>query len=164
MAGNAAALRDGKLDAVQVFEPYAEELLAAGAGHIWYAAANRGLTAYTTLVTRRSVIEQKRPELLRMVRALRKSVQWIKATPGAEIQRVLADYFPDLPPAILAAAIDRYRALDLYASDPVNRPEGFARLAACMRSGGALKRDIPFAECIDNSLAEEVLAEVAGSG
>ena len=36
------------LDAVQVFQPYAEELLASGAGHLWYAAADRGLTAYTT--------------------------------------------------------------------------------------------------------------------
>ena len=84
MAQNAAALRDGKLDAVQVFEPYAEELVASGTGHIWYAAADRGLTAYTTLVTRRSVIEQKRDELLRMVRAMRQAVRWIKATPGTE--------------------------------------------------------------------------------
>jgi NitT/TauT family transport system substrate-binding protein len=161
MAQNAAALRDGKLDAVQVFEPYAEELVASGVGHIWYAAANRGLTAYTTLVTRRSVIEQKRDELLRMVRAMHNAVRWIKATPGAEIQRVLADYFPGVRPEIYAGAIDRYRALDLYALDPVTRPEGFARLAASMRSGGVLHRDIPFLECIDNSLGEEV---VAGGG
>jgi NitT/TauT family transport system substrate-binding protein len=70
MAENAAALCAGKLDAVQVFQPYAEELLASGAGHLWYAAANRGLTAYTTLVTRRSVLDRKRDELLRMVRAM----------------------------------------------------------------------------------------------
>src|SRR5271166_6237036 len=51
MANNAAALRAGSLDAVQLFQPYAEELIASGAGHLWYAAADRGLTAYTTLVT-----------------------------------------------------------------------------------------------------------------
>ena len=53
MAENAVALRTGKLDAVQLFQPYAEELIASGAGHVWNAAASRGLTAYTTLVTRR---------------------------------------------------------------------------------------------------------------
>ena len=52
MAENAAALRDGSLDAAQLFQPYAEELIASGAGHVWYAAADRGLTAYTALVTR----------------------------------------------------------------------------------------------------------------
>jgi hypothetical protein len=28
-----------------------------------------------------------------------------------------------------------------------------------MRSGGVLRRDIPFEDCIDNSLAEQVVAE-----
>ena len=56
MADNAAALRAGSLDAVQLFQPYAEELIASGAGHVWYAAADRGLTAYTTLVTRRPLL------------------------------------------------------------------------------------------------------------
>ncbi len=160
MAANAAALLDGKLDAVQVFQPHAEDLLASGSGHLWYAAANRGLTAYTTLVTRRSVIDSKRDELVAMVRAMYRTLQWIAVTPGAEIQQVLAGYFPDVPPAIYAAAIDRYRALKLYNTDPITRPEGFDRLAAAMRSGGVLHRDIPFSECVDNSLAEQVVAEV----
>jgi NitT/TauT family transport system substrate-binding protein len=159
MAANAAALLAGELDAVQVFQPHAEDLLASGGGHLWYAAADRGLTAYTTLVTRRSVIDAKRDELLGMVRAMYRTLRWIAATPGAEVQQLLASYFPDVPPAIYAAAIDRYRALKLYSADPVTQPEGFHRLAAAMRSGGALDRDIPLGECVDNSLAEQVVAE-----
>ncbi len=162
MAANAAALRAGTLDAVQVFQPYAEDLLASGAGHLWYAAANRGLTAYTTLVTRRSVIATKRDELLGMVRAMAQTLQWIRATPGVEIQRVLAPYFPDVPAAIYAGAIDRYRALELYGPDPVTKREGFDRLAAAMRSGGALKGNIPFEDCVDNSLEEQVVDKGAG--
>jgi NitT/TauT family transport system substrate-binding protein len=159
MAANSDALRAGRLDVVQVFQPYAEDLLASGAGHLWYAAANRGLTAYTTLVTRRSVLDRKRDELLGMVRAMYRTLRWIRATPGTDIQRVLASYFPDVPPSIYVAAIDRYRALDLYSFDPMTRPEGFDRLAAAMRSGGALRRDVPFEKCVDNSLAEQVVAE-----
>ena len=65
MEENDAALRAGKLDAVHLFQPYAERLIASGAGHLWYAAATRGLTAYTTLVTRRDVLDQRDDELLR---------------------------------------------------------------------------------------------------
>ena len=161
MADNAAALRAGRLDAVQLFQPYAEELLASGAGHLWYAAANRGLTAYTTLVTRRTVIAERRDELAAMVRAIYRSLRWIGATPGQEVARTLAGYFPDVPAPIFAAAIDRYRVLGLYGPDPVLRPEGFERLATAMRSGGALSRDIPFAACVDNSLAEAAVAGFA---
>jgi NitT/TauT family transport system substrate-binding protein len=158
MAENAAALGAGTLDAVQLFQPYAEDLIASGAGHIWYAAADRGLTAYTTLVTRRSVLASRRGELLAMVRAMNRALRWIAATPGADVARALDAFFPDTPAAIFAAAIDRYRALRLYAPDPVLRREGFDRLAAAMRSGGALERDISFETCVDNSLAEEVVS------
>ncbi|MDR3538719.1 MAG: ABC transporter substrate-binding protein [Acetobacteraceae bacterium] len=163
MAENASALRAGRLDAVQLFQPDAEALLATGAGHLWYAAANRGLTAYTTLVTRQSVLGARRDELLAMVRGMYRALRWIAASPGAEVARTLGSYFPDLPTALFAAAIDRYRALGLYAPDPVLRQAGFDRLAAAMLSGGALAGPIPFAACVDNSLAEQVVAEEAGT-
>lgn len=153
MAENAAALRAGALDAVQLFQPYAEELTSSGAGHVWYAAANRGLTAYTTLVTRRAMLQSRREELLRMTRAMAHVLRWIEATPGIEIARALTDYFPSVPRDIFAAAMDRYRALGLYATDPVMPREGFERLQAAMRSGGALDRAIPFEDCVDNTLA-----------
>ncbi|HLY87562.1 MAG TPA: ABC transporter substrate-binding protein [Acetobacteraceae bacterium] len=153
MAENAAALRTGRLDAVQLFQPYAEELILSGEGHVWYAAASRGLTAYTTLVTRRAMLQSRSEELLRMTRAMARVLRWIEATPGSEIAGALADYFPSVPGNIFAAAMDRYRALGLYATDPVMPPEGFERLQAAMRSGGALDRAIPFEDCVDNTLA-----------
>jgi NitT/TauT family transport system substrate-binding protein len=160
MSDNATALRAGSLDAVQLFQPYAEELIASGAGHVWYAAAERGLTAYTTLVTRRPLLASRRDELLRMTRAMAHTLRWIAATPGSDIARALADFFPMVDPGIFAAAIDRYRALHVFAADPVLRCEGFDRLQSAMRSGGALDRAIRFEHCVDNSLAELSLAEV----
>ncbi len=159
MAENAAALRAGAVDAIQVFQPHAEQLIAAGAGHLWYAAASRGLTAYTTLVTRREVLARRPEELLAMTRAMLQTLRWIAATPGAEIARALAAFFPAMAPEILAAAVERYRALGLWGADPVLRREGFDRLKAAMISGGALSRDIAFETCVDNRLAELAVAE-----
>ena len=157
MAENTAALRAGTLDAIQVFQPFAESLVQSGEGHIWSAAATRGLTAYTTLVTRRAMLIDRRDELSAMVRAMYRSLRWLHATQGAEVALALAAFFPDVPTGMFAAAIDRYRGLGLYGPDPITRPEGVARLAAAMRSGGALDRDIPFAAIVDNSLAEEAV-------
>jgi NitT/TauT family transport system substrate-binding protein len=42
MPENIGALRSGALDVVQLFQPLAEELIASGEGHLWYAAATRG--------------------------------------------------------------------------------------------------------------------------
>lgn len=158
MAENAASLRAGTLDAIQVFQPHAEELLRSGAGHVWSQAADRGLTAYTTLVTRRPVLIERREELAAMVRAIYRSLRWIAATPGTEVARVLTGFFPGVPLPVFAAAIDRYRASGLYGPDPVTRREGVDRLQAAMRSGGALDREIPFESVVDNTLAEEAMA------
>lgn len=158
MAENAAALRAGKLDAIHVFQPYAEELVASGAGHVWYAAAMRGLTAYTTLVTRREVLAKRADELLAMTKGLYKTLRWFKETRGAEIAPLLKSFFPDVEQKIFAAAIDRYRALNLWAADPVIPREGYDRLQAAMRAGGALSKDIPFETSVDTALAEKAVA------
>jgi len=158
MEENEATLRAGTVDAIQVFQPYAERLIAAGAGHVWYAAASRGRTAYTTLVTRRAVLAKRADELLKMTRALHHTLGWFSRTPAVEITKVLKDYFPDVPPEIFAACIDRYRALELWASDPVVRREGYDRLHAAMRSAGVLSKDIPFEVCVDTKLAERAVA------
>jgi NitT/TauT family transport system substrate-binding protein len=161
MADNAAALRAGSLDAVQLFQPYAEEVIASGAAHVWYAAADRGLTAYTTLVTRRPLLQSRRDEFLRMTRAMAITLRWIAMTPGADIAHALSGFFPAVAPDIFARAIDRYHTLKLFAPDPVLRREGFDRLQAAMRSGGALDRAIPFDRCVDTALAEEALADIS---
>jgi NitT/TauT family transport system substrate-binding protein len=157
MAENVQRLALGELQAVQLFQPYVERLVSSGAGHIWYAAADRGLTAYTTLVTRRDVLETKPGEILAMNVALTKTLAWFAATEGAEIAGVLAEYFPDVTQPILAAAIDRYRALKLWASSTVLAREGFERLQDAMISGGVLRKRIAFETCVDNTLAEQAV-------
>jgi NitT/TauT family transport system substrate-binding protein len=158
MDQNEAALRSGALDAVHVFQPQAERLITSGAGHVWYAAATRGLTAYTTLVTRRSVLEQRADDLLKMTRAVHRTLGWFAATPATEIAGKLAGYFPDVPTTIFAGAIDRYRALKLWGRDPVIKREGYDRLHAAMRAAGALSKDIAFEDCVDTQLAKRAMA------
>jgi len=158
MAENAAALRAGKLDAVQLFQPYAEELIASGAGHVWYAAASRGLTAYTTLVTRRATLTGRADELTKMARGLHRTLRWFADAPATEVARTLQSYFPDVSQPIFAAAVERYRKLGLWGPDPVIRREGYDRLHAAMRAFGTLKRDIPYETCVDTSLAKRAMA------
>ena len=156
MGDNEADLAAGKIDAIQVFQPYAERLVASGKGHIWYAQASRGLTAYTTLVTKRETIDKRADEITRMTRALHKTLQWFDKTPAPEIARTLASYFPDLSPDLYAKAIDRYRGLKLWNTNPIVARAGFERLRQSMLSEGTIQRTIPFEECVDTKIAESV--------
>ena len=155
MAENARALREGRLDAVQLFQPHAEDLLASGAGHLWYAAATRGPTAYTTFVTRREVLAARREELMRLTRALHRALRWVASASEDEIGGALASLFPAVQPALIGAAVARYRALSLYAATPVIARDGVAWLHDAMRAAKMLSRDIPFDEVVDTSIARE---------
>lgn len=156
MEENAEALRRGELDAAQMFQPYAERLLRTGDAHLWYAAASRGLTSYTSLNTRRSVVQSRPEELLAMTRAMAKTLDWLQTSTPEDVWRAVAAYFPRLDGALFAAAVARYQALGLWGADPTLPREGFDRLKQAMLSGGALGRDIPYEECVEPRFAEMV--------
>jgi NitT/TauT family transport system substrate-binding protein len=157
MAENIAALRAGGVDVVQLFEPFVSTLVTEGAGHVWYAAATRGPTSYTTFYTRRGLLTTRHDELRRMVRAIHRTQLWVAGATGAEIADTIADYFPDVPAAIRAAACARYQALGIWSTTPVLPRSGYDRLLSSLVSGGFVA-GTPFEVAVDNSLAEDVMA------
>jgi NitT/TauT family transport system substrate-binding protein len=163
MSDNVAALRRGEVDVVQVFEPFASMLLHDGAGHVWYAQADRGPTSYTTFYARRGLLDARREELRRMVRAIYRTQKWIAAADGAAIADAITRYFPDVPPAILAASCARYKSLGIWGSDPRLPRAGYDRLRDSLVSGGFVSPGTDFAVAVDNSLAESVIAEAPPS-
>jgi len=159
MAENCAALARGEVDAVQVFQPFVEELVESGAGHVWQAAATRGPTSYTTLYARRGLLAARREECLRMVRALHSTLKWVHAGTGAQLASAIAAYFPAVPQKRLAHALDRYKLLGLWGRDPRLPRSGYERLGAGLVSGGLVKTEAPYETAVDNTLAELVVHE-----
>jgi NitT/TauT family transport system substrate-binding protein len=159
MASNAAALRRGEVDVVQLFQPFVEELIEAGAGHIWHAAAERGPTSYTTLYARRALLTDRRDECERMVRAIYRTLKWVHAGTGAQLAAAIAEYFPDVPHHRLANALDRYKALGLWGRDPRLPRSGYERLRSGLVSGGLVKAGAPYETAVDNTVADLVIHE-----
>jgi NitT/TauT family transport system substrate-binding protein len=159
MADNAAALRRGELDVVQLFQPFAEELIAAGDGHIWYAAATRGPTSYTSFYARRSVLAGQRDELKKMVRGLYRTQKWLHSNPPEELAAAVQSFFPSAEPSLLRAAVARYHALGIWGRNPILPCAGYERLRASLVSAGFVQYAAPFEQTVDNSLAEEVVRE-----
>jgi NitT/TauT family transport system substrate-binding protein len=159
MAENVGALRRGELDVVQVFEPFAAALEADGAGHVWHAQATRGLTSYTTFYARRRLLTTRRDELLRMVRAIYRTQQWVAHADSAAIAAAIAGYFPDVPLPILAAACLRYKRLGIWSSDPHLPRAGYDRLRASLVSGGFVSPGTDYEIAVDNGLVDAVKGE-----
>lgn len=157
MTSNAEALRDGTLDVIQVFQPFVEQLVREGVGHIWYAAASRGPTSYTALyATERTLIEQRNMALA-MTRAIYRTQKWLHAQDAGTVAETIAPFFPELEPDMLAACISRYKALGLWGHDPFLPKDGFERLKGACLSGGLIERGGDYGDCVDTSLARIVI-------
>lgn len=158
MADNTAALRYGEIDVVQLSQPLAEELIASGQGHLWYAAANRGPCSYTTFYTRHSILNAKRAELLKLVRGLYRTQKWLHRVLPDTLADVIRPYFPAVPMPLLCAAVARYRALGVWGRNPILPQAGYERLKAGLVSSG-FAQGTPFETAVDNSLAEQAVQE-----
>jgi NitT/TauT family transport system substrate-binding protein len=157
MADNLEALREGRLKAAQLFEPFVEDALASQTGHLWHTASSRGRTTYTAFVTTRDRLVAAAEPLLRMVKAIFRTQQWIHAQSPQEIAAAIGSFFPTLDPGVLARAIARYQAQLVWGRDPVLPEDGFDRLRRGLVSSGFIRQPIDYEACVDNRLAHQVI-------
>ena len=159
MEENAKALRNGEADVVQLFEPYVESLVSEGAGHVWYSSASRGRTSYTSFHTTRLILRTREDELLRMTRAMHRTLGWVNANGASEVADALGEFFPEIDPTLLTGAVARYKDLEVWGQDTVLPKEGFDQLKQALLGAGFIWKDIPYEQCVVTRLAEKVLAE-----
>jgi len=159
MEENADALRAGKVDVIQVFEPVAQTLLDEGTGHLWHASADRGPTSFTTFFTTRRYIEQHPDVVLRMTRAMYRTLKWIATHDGAELADVVASYLPEIPRPVLAACCNAYKARGLWNADPIVQPAGFEWKRDAMLSSGEIHTRLTYEDCIDPRFAAQAVRE-----
>ena len=147
MAQQVEALAAGKLDLVHLFEPYASRALADGYA-ILYAAASRGPTAYTAFMTCRDTASKRRDELAALTRATQATLDWVAKEGAAELARVTAQFFPEVPRDLLRSALERYHRAGLWARSTKVSEAGFERLAHSLHSGGFIARRATYKECV----------------
>jgi NitT/TauT family transport system substrate-binding protein len=152
MKESAAALLAGTADVVQVFEPFVEQLTAAGC-HIWHRFSVRGDIAYTTFYATRDFIAAQRDACCRLVRGMAEAQRAFHVAEPASIATVIHPYFPDCSLALLTRIIAGYRGASVWAHTPALPVAAFLRLKAALISGGLIDRDLPFDRIIDPGLS-----------
>ena len=148
MQANFDALREGRLDVAQLFEPYVSMALAEGWGRILHAASDRGPTSYTSLIATREGVERNRPALQAAVRATARMQQWLAQHDAQDIAAVVARFFPHVAPALLQAALQRYMRAGIWSKTPAISQPGFARLTLSVRTGGLVNGETTYESCV----------------
>ena len=157
MSENVIAFESGQIDVIQVFEPYAEELVSRGTGHIWHRFAERGDIAYTSFYTTRAFTRRNRKTCQALVRGIAQAQKALYRQSATETANAIRPFFPDLSQGRLVRMIAGYRGSSLWAKTPALPPKSFVRLKAALLSGGLIRRVIPYENAIDESLSDTLL-------
>jgi len=105
-----AAFRRGEGDFIHLQGPAPQELEHDGAGHIVAALGDAiGPCAFSSLAATREWLATDMAK--RFMAAYRRARAWLIETPAAEVARVEASFFPDVPAAVLTTTIAIYQRL-----------------------------------------------------
>jgi NitT/TauT family transport system substrate-binding protein len=159
MAENVAALHDGEVDVIQVFHPLAKMMVEEGSGHLWYSAAGRGPTCYTTLNTTLDFIGKHPDVVLRMTSAIYRVQKWIAAHEAGELARVVAPYLPDVPLPVLTACCEDYKESGVWSRKPIVQRAGLEWKRDAMLSSGAIRERLDYDAYVDMRFADAVMRE-----
>jgi NitT/TauT family transport system substrate-binding protein len=158
-----AALENRKVDVIQIFEPLVEQLVGSGKGFVWNAAADRGLTSYTSLYATRRWLSSNQDRAAGLVRGIYRAQQWVHANDAETIADRVAPFFSDLSHSLLAGAISRYLDKKIWGPTPIMSEAGFDRQAAGLASGGFVSAPPAYDDCVDMTIAKSVVKSAAGS-
>jgi NitT/TauT family transport system substrate-binding protein len=153
MAVNVRAFLRGTVDVVQVFEPHADRLVAAGHGHIWHRFSERGDVVYTTFYSTRRFTRARREACRRLVRGMARAQAALFASTPRAVADAVAPFLPDLSRSALTRIVAAYRTSGLWAQTPDLPPAPYLRLKAALVSGGLIRSDPAYERLVDAALS-----------
>jgi NitT/TauT family transport system substrate-binding protein len=160
LAEKVAAWRAGHGDFLETGQPVVEELIADGAAHLIASMGDAtGPLPFSSYMTTPARLHEDRPLLLAFTRAVYRTQQWMAEAPAADVARVVAPWFGEVPERVRVAVIERYARQGTWAHDPLCRREGYESLQQILLDGGFIKRRHRYEDLVDVTVAREVLAE-----
>lgn len=158
MADAAAAFRAGEGDYLETTQPIVETLLREGAAHIAASMGEAtGPLPFTSYMAAPALLSREPETVLHFTRAVYRTQRWLAGRAAAEIARVVACEYPEVPAPVLEAAIARYQRQDTWARDPLLRRSGYDILQHILSSGGFIRRYHRYADLVDTAFAARAM-------
>lgn len=152
------AFASGTGDFVQLFEPTASLFELEGVGHIVASfGAQSGHLPYTTFMSKKSYLEEQAEVAESFTRAIQKAQNYVYANSAEDVAKSIAPYFENTELSLIATVVERYRAQESYAKNPILDEAEWELLQDVIEQAGELPRRMDYNEFVDTSFAEKAL-------
>ncbi len=152
------AFEGGTGDYVTLFEPVASTFVLANKGYIVASVGEAsGEVPETTYMVSPQTLKDDPAFVESFLRAIYKAQKWVMAATDEEVAKAIQSFFPDASLEVLTSVAYNYRAKDCWKDVPTMEEKDFERMLSIIDSAGELKAKVPFADLVDNSLAQKVM-------
>jgi len=137
-----AAWLGGKGDFGTFFEPTVSILERDGKAHALVSIGQEiGPVDYTVYIATDEYIAKNPKTVQGWCNAIHKAAQHVAKGKADDLAKMVTSFFPKLEHGLLVSAIDRYKTLGIWKTDPVTEPAAIAKMQDVMVAGGVLKPD-----------------------
>jgi len=158
------AFRAGSGNYLQLLEPEATIAESKGFGHVvasvGEAAGDMIVTAYAALP---EYIESQPETIQKFTNAIYKAQLWLKQHGPEEAAEAVSPSFPHLDRQVLLKSIERYRALGIWAENPVIPREPYEKFQSAAKSAGEIVAPIPYENAVVTVFARQAVETVTYS-
>lgn len=152
----------GQADVAVAYEPNVDMAVAQDGAHVLYSWADAvGEFMNTGLQARQSFVQANPEVAQKVVNALEMGAQHVYQHPE-DAKSVARLEFPNLPPDVVDAAIQRQIDNHIPANTTVVSQKGWNTLMTLGRQLGNCSCDVPFDQIVDNSFVEKAASTVKG--
>lgn len=156
----AGAFSGGTADYVTLFEPTASMTEQAGKGYIVASVGEAsGEIPYTAYFAKKSYIKENSDLIQKFTNAVYKGQKWVEEHTMKEVAEAIIEFFPDSNIETLTTALQSYKDIDAWKTDPVMKEESYNLLQTVMEEAGELKQKAPFDKVINNTYAKKAISK-----
>jgi len=157
-ANISSAFASGNGDYVQLFEPTASQFEKDGIGHVVASfGTESGKLPYTVFMSKKSYIDKNQETIQKFTNAIQKAQKWVASQPPEETAKVIAPYFKEIQPDIMASSVKRYLEQGSFAPDPILDEEEWNNLQDIMEEAGELKQRADYRKLVNTTFAQKAL-------
>src|SRR5262249_54563222 len=140
-------------------QPVTEQLLAEGAAVLVASMGEAtGPVTFSSYMTTPTFLDKERPELERFTRALYRAQRWMAEAQAGDSAASLPPAFANIDRTIRERAVERCRRQGTWAGARLIRGRGYEYLERILLDGGFIRRSHAYADLIDTTIAEAVMA------
>lgn len=152
---------DKSIDYTTMFEPTASEYVALGKGYIVASVGEAsGEVPYTAFSAQKSWLKSNNGTAKSFLRAVMRGYDYMSNNTPETVAKALAPSFVGTSETSIAAAVKSYLEIDAWSHSPVMSETAFNHLQEIMENAGTLKSRADYNLAVDNTIANELIAEL----